>query len=110
MPPSQNVGRADAQEKITDMMATRDNHGVITEGTSDDHEGVRVWRIGARRRTRWAQHKAQIEACCGAGWYTTEELQRALCDAQVHTQHKALKSYVGRHPQLRARVCVPYWS
>lgn len=53
-------------------------------------------------QTRWNQHKAQVDACCDAGWRTVEELQRALCDAQVHTQHKALKSYVGRNPRLRA--------
>mmetsp|Transcript_6550 Transcript_6550/g.16957 ORF Transcript_6550/g.16957 Transcript_6550/m.16957 type:complete len:177 (+) Transcript_6550:254-784(+) len=53
-------------------------------------------------QTRWNQHKTQIEVCCCAGWQTIEELQRALCDAHVHTQHKALKSYVGRNPQLRA--------
>ena len=53
-------------------------------------------------QTRWSEHKAPIEVCCGAGWQTVEELQRALCEAQVHTQHKALKSYLGRNPQLRA--------
>ena len=53
-------------------------------------------------QTCWSQHRAQIEACCSAGWRTVEELQRGLCGAQVHTQHKALKSYVGRNPQLRA--------
>ena len=54
--------------------------------------------------TRWAQHRTTIEACCSSGWDTVDALQKLLCAAGVHTQHKALKSHVGRNPQLRANA------
>jgi len=54
--------------------------------------------------TRWSQHRATIVQCCSTGWATTDALQKLLCAANVHTQHKALKSYIGRNPQLRANA------
>ena len=55
-------------------------------------------------RIRWVQHSSQIAECCTVGWQTVDELQQLLCDRHVHTQHKALKSFIGRNPLLRARA------
>ena len=43
----------------------------------------------------WAQYKTQINTCCQMHGTSVDYLQKLLCDANVHTQHKALKSYLG---------------
>ena len=55
-------------------------------------------------RVRWEDYETQIDECCAIGWQTIEELQSMLHARNVHTQHKALKSFVGRNPALRLRA------
>ena len=75
---------------------------VTTAAGSEDLRRCCDCAPGKGKVTQWVQHRAIMNECCSTGWETVDALQKLLCAKNVHTQHKALKSYIGRNPQLRA--------